>query len=98
MSIKKIHSNGYNPYKRKNIVAYELGGSYRQNRSCLNKRTYATRKAAKAAAVGYKQRCGSPITFYRCPFCGEYHLTRKRINERKNNGSRESNDGNRETT
>lgn len=77
----KIHSKGWNADKRRNAIAYELGGSYRQNRSCLSKRAYATRKAAKAAAIGYKRRCGAPITFYRCPFCGEYHLTRKRLKE-----------------
>ena len=86
MSTGKTHGNRYKTNKRKNIVAYKLGGSYKQDRSCLDKRAYATRKAAKTAATGYKHRCGASITFYSCPFCGQYHLTRKRINEREGNG------------
>lgn len=84
MHTGKIHNNGYASAKRRNVIAYDLKGSYRQNRSCLNKRTYATKKAAKTAAIGYKHRHKSAITFYRCPFCGEYHLTRKRVGRKKN--------------
>lgn len=92
MKADKLHNKGLTRNKRGTVASYSLDGSYTQGRGCLSKRTYATRKAAKKATIDYKRKRGKAITFYRCPFCGEYHLTRKRIDERSKDG-RERSDG-----
>lgn len=41
------------------------------------KRRYATYTKAVRAAIGSSKSYGKPLRIYRCPDCGDYHLTSK---------------------
>jgi hypothetical protein len=46
-----------------------------QHGSCLRKRRHATPGAAQAACNRHKRQTGEQMRFYRCGFCGLYHIT-----------------------
>ena len=44
---------------------------------CVRKQAYLNRKAIKDAISRFQRRPDSPrLTFYKCPQCGAYHLTK----------------------
>lgn len=48
---------------------------WRLARGCSLKAVYATKRAAKRAAIAYKRVTGQRCGIYRCELCGDWHLT-----------------------
>jgi hypothetical protein len=59
------------------MTAYNFSAVSPQDlrKCCLNKIPYATRTAARDAAVTIGKRIGHTMTPYRCLVCREFHLT-----------------------
>lgn len=49
----------------------------RELRSCASKRRYPSQDAAIAAAIAAVHARGGSLRWYRCRFCGGWHLTSK---------------------
>lgn len=43
--------------------------------SCAKKRRYASETAASMAAAHCEHERGEPLRYYKCRYCGGYHLT-----------------------
>ena len=55
------------------------GASHHEVRSCLRKRSYHTRKLAREATRKVRGEEGEKLHVYRCPHCGLFHLTKRKL-------------------
>lgn len=65
----------------------ERGPSFQETKSCLNKISYKTRRAARLAARQSVGRGASKLSLYRCPHCELFHLTKTENHHRRRHGA-----------
>ncbi len=50
-------------------------------KTCLHKKKFHTLEHVKKVAKAKTEQYGNNLSYYLCPFCGCYHLTKKKTEE-----------------
>jgi hypothetical protein len=71
------HTGIKRPVRRRAVLAAEVAtyGQWTRNRACRSKVAYPDDYSAIAGALGASSRFGGAYRWYRCGFCGCYHIT-----------------------
>lgn len=56
----------------------KVAKTYNEYRGCVHKIKYRSKRQAELSITASEEKYGVPMTYYKCKFCGHWHLTHRK--------------------